>query len=153
MTDLRDLYQEVILDHQRSPRNFRVLPRADRCSKGHNPLCGDEITIYLTLEGDTVTDVTFQGDGCAICVSAASMMTQRVKGKSLDEIEALFHSFHKLMTGSDNGGDDGNDFGALGKLRVFSGVRQFPVRVKCATLPWHALYAAIGGDKETVSTE
>ncbi|OHB79310.1 MAG: SUF system NifU family Fe-S cluster assembly protein [Planctomycetes bacterium RBG_16_64_12] len=155
-TDLRDLYQQVILDHQRSPRNFRVIPQADRITKGHNPLCGDQVTIYLKLEAGKVADVSFQGVGCAISVSSASMMTERIKGKSVDEVRLLFRSFHKLLTGTDRrlvsaGGTDGLDL--LGKLEVFAGVREYPIRVKCATLPWHALHAAIEGSEATVSTE
>jgi len=149
-SDLRDLYQEVILDHQRHPRNFRVIPQPDRVTHGRNPLCGDELTIYLKLEGDVVRDVSFQGFGCAICMSSASLMTEHLKGKSMDEIETLFGSFHALLT---DGRNDAPDFESLGKLRVFEGVRQFPVRVKCATLPWHTLRAAVEGNGETVSTE
>ena len=161
-TDLRDLYQQVILDHQRSPRNLRVIPQADRITKGHNPLCGDQVTIYLKLEAGKVADVSFQGVGCAISVSSASMMTERIKGKSVDEVRLLFQSFPKLLTGSPRdvgpgrrlvsaGGTDGLDL--LGKLEVFAGVREYPIRVKCATLPWHALHAAIEGSEATVSTE
>lgn len=149
-TDLRELYQQVILDHQRSPRNFRVVPQANRNSHGDNPLCGDKVTIYLNLQGNVAADVSFQGAGCAICTSSASMMTEQVKGKSLDEIEALFHAFHEMLTASD---DRTDHLDSLGKLNVFSGVRQFPVRVKCATLPWHTLRAAIVESGRTVSTE
>jgi nitrogen fixation NifU-like protein len=148
--NLRDLYQEVILDHQRSPRNFRVLLNPDGTSTGHNPLCGDQVTVYVKLGGDKIADVSFQGTGCAICTASASMMTDQVKGKPLDQVETLFEAFHGLVTGQANGAD-GLD--SLGKLRVFSGVRQFPIRVKCATLPWHTLRAAIEGRGETVSTE
>jgi nitrogen fixation NifU-like protein len=147
---LRDLYQEVILDHQRNPRNFRAIPQPDRVTKGHNPLCGDELTIYLKLADDVVRDVSFQGVGCAICMSSASLMTEHLKGKSIDGIEAQLGSFHALLT---DGRDKVRDFESLGKLRVFEGVRQFPVRVKCATLPWHTLRAAVKGNGETVSTE
>ena len=149
-TDLRDLYQQVILDHQRSPRNFRAIDEASRQSHGENPLCGDKVTIYLDLEGDVAVDVSFQGVGCAICTSSASMMTEQVKGKSFDEIEALFHSFHEMLTA---GGERADYVDSLGKLGVFSGVREFPIRVKCATLPWHTLRAAIDNRGETVSTE
>jgi nitrogen fixation NifU-like protein len=148
--DLRDLYQEVILDHQRAPRNFRAPARADRTSHGSNPLCGDEVTVYLTLEGDRVADVSFQGAGCAICTASASMMTERIKSRSVDQVRALFDAFHELLTAD---GDDDGRSDALGKLAVFSGVRAFPIRVKCATLPWHTLQAALEGGRETVSTE
>jgi nitrogen fixation NifU-like protein len=150
ISDLRDLYQEVILDHQRNPRNFRAIPHADRVTEGHNPLCGDKLTIYLKLADGVVRDVSFQGVGCAISMSSASLMTEHLKGKSIDEIEALFGSFRALLTGGRN---EVPDFESLGKLRVFEGVRQFPVRVKCATLPWHTLRAGIEGNGETVSTE
>ena len=150
ISELRDLYQEVIVDHQRNPRNFRAIPKPDRVTKGHNPLCGDELTIYLKLADDVVRDVSFQGVGCAICMSSASLMTEHLKGKSVDEIEAQLGSFHALLT---DGRDKVQDFESLGKLRVFEGVRQFPVRIKCATLPWHTLRAAVEGNGETVSTE
>jgi nitrogen fixation NifU-like protein len=148
--DLRDLYQETILAHQRYPRNFRALPQPDRVTDGHNPLCGDKLTVYVKLAGDVLKDVSFEGAACAICMSSASLMTEHLKGKSTDEIEALFGSFHAMLT------DDGNelrDINLPAKLRVFEGVRQFPVRVKCATLPWHTLRAAIKGSGQTVSTE
>ena len=148
--DLRDLYQEVILDHQRNPRNFRVIPQADRATDGHNPLCGDKLTIYVKLADHVVRDVSFQGVGCAISMASASLMTEHLKGKSIDEIEDLFDSFHAMLTAEMNGVQD---FDSLGKLRVFEGVRQFPVRVKCATLPWHTLRAAVEGSGKTVSTE
>ena len=148
--DLRDLYQEVILDHGRSPRNFRVPPRADRTSRGSNPLCGDEVTVYVTLDGRRVSDVGFQGAGCAICTASASMMTERIKSLSLDEIGDLFEAFHELLTGNDG---EAAPSDALGKLAVFWGVREFPIRVKCATLPWHTLRAALEGGREAVSTE
>ena len=148
-TDLRDLYQQVILDHQRSPRNFGELPGAHRAAEGHNPLCGDQVTVYLKIEGDVVTDVHFQGVGCAICTASASMMTEHVKGKPLEEIEGTFHSFHALLTDAPEAGNGAS----LGKLEVFAGVREFPIRVKCATLPWHVLQAALAGSGELVSTE
>lgn len=147
--DLRDLYQEVILDHQRSPRNFCVLDQADSTADGANPLCGDKITVYLKIVDGVVTDVSFQGEGCAICTSSASMMTAHVKGKTVDEISVLFGSFHDLLTG---GPCDPSDLESLGKLKVFSGVKEFPIRVKCATLPWHTLRAAIDGG-HPVTTE
>ena len=148
-TDLRDLYQQVILDHQRSPRNFGEMPEAHRTAEGHNPLCGDQVTVFLKIEGDVVTDVHFQGVGCAICMASASMMTEHVKGKPLDEIEEAFCRFHALLT---EAGEAGNG-ASLGKLEVFAGVREFPIRVKCATLPWHVLQAALAGSGELVSTE
>jgi nitrogen fixation protein NifU and related proteins len=148
MADLRELYQEVILEHSKSPRNYRELPAASRKAEGYNPLCGDHFTLYLNLEGDAIRDITFQGSGCAISKASASMMTQSVKGKTAQEAEKLFESFHKLVTGHGNGNQ-----AELGKLAVFSGVSEFPVRVKCATLAWHALRAALEGKGETVSTE
>jgi nitrogen fixation protein NifU and related proteins len=149
MSDLRELYQEVILDHHKKPRNFRKLEGA-RHVEGYNPLCGDKVTIYVKLEGDVVRDVSFQGTGCAISTASASMMTESLKGKTRAEAEALFQSFHALVTGkapTEGGAPD------LGKLEVFSGVREFPVRVKCATLAWHTFHAALAGEDKTVSTE
>ena len=148
MPDLRDLYQEVILEHSKAPRNYRQLPDGHR-AEGFNPLCGDHFTVFLKLENDQITDVGFQGSGCAISKASASMMTQAVKGKSKDEAEKLFDTFHKLVT---EGGANGDQSG-LGKLAVFSGVSEFPVRVKCATLAWHTLKAALEGKQESVSTE
>ena len=149
MSDLRELYQEVILDHHKKPRNFRSLEGA-RHVEGYNPLCGDKVTIYVKLEGDVVRDVTFQGSGCAISTTSASMMTESLKGKTRAEAEALFQSFHALLTGKAPADDGGSK---LGKLEVFSGVREFPVRVKCATLAWHTFHAALEGANKTVSTE
>lgn len=149
-SDLRDLYQEVILDHSKRPRNFHAMPEADRSAEGYNPLCGDRETVYLDLEGDVLKDVSFQGTGCAISTASASMMTESVKGRTRSEAEALFARFHDLITGS-NGGKTGGP--ELGKLAVFSGVREYPVRVKCATLPWHTLKAALDGAGAPVSTE
>ena len=149
-SDLRELYQEVILDHSRKPRNFRVLPGATRSAEGYNPLCGDRETVYLALEGDVVKDVSFQGAGCAISTASASMMTETLKGKSRAEAEALFESFHDLITSAAGPRPGGPE---LGKLEVFSGVREYPVRIKCATLPWHTLKAALNGEPRTVSTE
>jgi nitrogen fixation NifU-like protein len=149
-TDLRDLYQEVILDHSNRPRNFKALPGANRSAEGYNPLCGDRETVYLTLEGDRVRDVAFQGVGCAISTASASMMTERVKGMTKKDAEALFERFRALITGAEPPGDGGPD---LEKLEVFSGVREYPVRIKCATLPWHTLKAALNGEAKTVSTE
>jgi nitrogen fixation protein NifU and related proteins len=149
MSDLRELYQEVILDHHKKPRNFRKLEGA-RHVEGYNPLCGDKVTVFVQLEGDVVRDVSFQGSGCAISTASASMMTESLKGKTRAEAEALFQSFHALLTGkvpADGGRPE------LGKLEVFSGVREFPVRVKCATLAWHTFHAALEGEDKTVSTE
>jgi len=149
-SDLRDLYQEMILDHSKRPRNFGELPGANRQAEGYNPLCGDRETVYLQLEGDLLKDVRFRGAGCAISTASASMMTERVKGKTRDETEAIFEKFHDLLTRETGTASEGP---ALGKLEVFSGVREYPVRIKCATLPWHTLKAALNGDAETVSTE
>ena len=150
MSDLSELYQEVILDHSKNPRNFRRLEVADRTAEGFNPLCGDHITVYLQLENDVVRDISFQGSGCAISKASASLMTASIKGKTRAEAETLFDKLHRLVTGDI---DTVLDNGELGKLAVFSGVREFPVRVKCATLPWHTFRAALEDKKETVSTE
>jgi nitrogen fixation NifU-like protein len=149
MSDLRELYQEVILDHHKKPRNFRKLEGA-RHVEGFNPLCGDKVTVYVQLEGNIVRDVSFQGSGCAISTASASMMTESLKGKTRAEAEALFQSFHDLLTGKIPPDAVARD---LGKLQVFSGVREFPVRVKCATLAWHTFHAALEGEDKTVSTE
>jgi nitrogen fixation protein NifU and related proteins len=148
MSDLRELYQDVILEHSKAPRNYGELPKANHKAEGFNPLCGDHFTLYVTVEGDSIRDIRFQGSGCAISKASASMMTQSVKGKTRQEAEQLFHRFHKLVTGQGNGNQ-----GELGKLAAFSGVSEFPVRVKCATLAWHTLQAALAGKQETVSTE
>ena len=151
MGELRELYQEVILDHSKRPRNFGELAGANRRAEGHNPLCGDRETVFIRLEDDLLKDVGFRGAGCAISTASASMMTEAVKGKSRAEAEALFERFHDLITGKDGRNETGAP--ELGKLTVFSGVREFPVRVKCATLPWHTLRAALAGAETTVSTE
>ena len=148
MSDLRELYQEVLLDHNRKPRNFRQLEGANRTAEGFNPLCGDQVTVYLLMEDGVIRDIAFQGLGCAISQAAASMMTVSVKGKTEKEAEALFERFHSMLTG----GADGVA-AQLGKLAVFAGVCEFPIRIKCATLPWHTLHAALTGTPETVSTE
>jgi len=148
MSELRELYQEQILEHSKAPRNFRELATANHKAEGYNPLCGDHFTIYLDLEGDTIHDVTFQGSGCAISKASASMMTQSVKGKSKEEAAKLFENFHNLVTGHAEG-----DRESLGKLAVFAGVSEFPVRVKCATLAWHTLQAALEGKQDSVTTE
>ena len=152
MSELRDLYQQVILEHNKKPRNFRVLAGANRTAEGYNPLCGDEITLYLSVEDGVIKDAAFQGKGCAISKASASMMTDGVIGKPVDEAEALFHRVHAMLTG--DVGASGNTSGdGLGKLAVFGGVREFPSRIKCATLPWHTLRAALSGAREPVSTE
>ena len=149
MADLRDLYQEVILDHTRRPRNFGPLADANRCAEGSNPLCGDRVTLYLKLVDSVIEDVRFEGNGCAISTASASLMTEALKGKTLDEVQALFGAVHALLTV----GDDAHPAVPLGKLEVLSGVREFPVRVKCATLPWQTLQAALRDEARPVSTE
>lgn len=148
MTD--ELYQQVIIDHYRSPNNFRLLEGADRKAEGFNPLCGDRYTIYLQMENSAIRDIGFQGSGCAISKASASMMTASVKGKGMDEIKNIMEKFRRMITGKPG---DKFDEAALGKLAVFSGVCEYPVRVKCATLPWHTLRAALEQKEETVSTE
>ncbi len=150
MSDVGQLYQEVILDHYKRPRNFRKLDGASRNAEGYNPLCGDKVTVYAKLEDGVVRDISFQGSGCAISTASASMMTTSLKGKTMVEAEALFESFHHLVTGHP---DTAPDRVELGKLVVFSGISEFPVRVKCATLPRHTLHAALEGKGKTVSTE
>jgi nitrogen fixation NifU-like protein len=146
-SELRELYQEVILDHSKRPRNFRELPEASHRAEGFNPLCGDRATVYLRLEGDVVQDVAFKGAGCSISTASASMMTEALKGKSRAEAEALFQRFHQLLT-SDPAKAGQDAAPELGKLAAFSGVCEFPVRVKCASLPWHTFRAALRGDAE-----
>jgi len=150
MSSLGSLYQEVVLDHSRKPRNFRALEGANRKADGYNPLCGDKVTIYLRLEDGRVADISFQGSGCAISTASASILTETLKGKTEAEVEALFEKFHDLVTGETRDDPDAPD---LGKLEVFSGVSEFPARVKCATLSWHTLRAALKGEAEKVSTE
>jgi nitrogen fixation NifU-like protein len=150
MSDLRELYQELIIDHSKRPRNFRVLEGANRKSDGYNPLCGDKVTVFLELEGDRVKDIGFQGAGCAISTASASVMTESIKGKTLPQAEALFEVFHDLLTGKPLAAGTAPE---LGKLAAFSGVSEFPVRVKCATLAWHTLHAAIQGQGDPVTTE
>ncbi len=147
--DLRDLYQEVILDHNKKPRNFGKLENANRKAEGHNPLCGDRLTVYMDLEGDRIKDIRFEGSGCAISKASASMMTSEVKGKTVEEAEKTFRKFHRMVTQEGDG-----DIEELGKLAAFSGVREFPVRVKCASLPWHTMEAALHSEKPAeISTE
>ena len=149
MSELSELYQQVILDHNKKPRNFRKLEAANHQADGYNPLCGDQLTIYLNVEDDLVTDVGFEGSGCAISKASASMMTQAVKGKSKEHAEALFKEFHSMVTGElDEEAEENN----LGNLKIFAGVREFPVRVKCATLPWHTMHAALN-QQDQASTE
>ena len=149
MTDLRELYQQVILDHNKNPRNFREISNASSRVEGYNPLCGDHYTVFLQVDGDTIKDVSFLGNGCAISKASASVMSSTVKGKSKEDATRLFETFHKLVTG-DTSGLDAAD---LGRLNAFSGVSEFPARVKCATLAWHTLRTALDGDKDTVTTE
>ena len=149
MSELSDLYQEVILDHNKNPRNFREIADADRTADGNNPLCGDALRVYVDLEDDKVKDVAFKGSGCAISKASASMMTQVVKGKTRAEAEVLFDEFHRMVTGDLDTETQENH---LGKLKIFAGVLEFPARVKCASLSWHTLHAALN-EEETVSTE
>jgi nitrogen fixation NifU-like protein len=150
MSDLRELYQQVILEHSRNPRNYREIEGASRRAEGYNPLCGDQLTVYLLLDGGRVVDVAFTGSGCAISRASASLMTGAVKGKTRDEVEQLFQRFRAMVTSAH---DAAVDEEALGKLAVLAGVREFPVRVKCATLAWHTLRSALAGEGGTVTTE
>ncbi len=162
MSDLRALYQEVILGHSKRPRNFRAIEGALHAN-GYNPLCGDKVTIYVKLDGNRISDVSFQGSGCAISTASASLLTESLKGKTREEAEALFEEFHDLVTGkrpaqSGNNGDHRPadhqaDRPPLGKLEVFAGVSEFPMRVKCATLAWHTLKSALSGADEVATTE
>lgn len=150
MTELSELYQQVILDHNDRPQNFRELAGANRTAEGFNPLCGDRVTVYLQMDDEVITEIGFLGSGCAISKSSASMMTASVKGKTKAEAEVIFKRFHGLVTGAPDAPVNPE---ALGKLAVFSGVREFPIRVKCAILAWYALHAALDENRETVSTE
>ena len=149
MSDLRELYQEVILDHSRRPRNLGVLPAANRTAEGYNPLCGDRLSVYLKMDGDVISEIRFQGSGCAISKASASLMTDGVRGKTIAEVRRLFTQFHKMVAGE----ADPPPIDALGKLKVFAGVREYPTRVKCATLAWHTLRAAVEASDTLVSTE
>jgi len=149
MADLRELYQDTILDHSKKPRNFREIPGATAKAVGHNPLCGDRVTVYLRLDAGNIADIAFIGQGCAISKASASLMTDAVKGKSKAEATRLFERFRKMVTGRPGDPIDAS----LGKLAVLSGVCEFPVRVKCASLPWHTLEAALEAKQETVSLE
>jgi nitrogen fixation protein NifU and related proteins len=148
MSELTDLYQEVILDHNRRPRNFRAMEGASRTQEGYNPLCGDRLTLYVKLDGDRIGDVSFQGTGCAISKASASLMTDAVKGKTVEEARAMFDRFHEMVTSSPE-----SAVPEIGKLAVLAGVREFPTRVKCASLAWHTLKAAVAGGEGPVSTE
>jgi nitrogen fixation protein NifU and related proteins len=148
--DLRELYQEVILDHNKRPRNFKVPDPNNRRAEGYNPLCGDKITIYLYVEGDVIKDLGFQGTGCAISKASASLMTDALKGKTLEQANALFDQFHGLVTAPASANVEAD---SLGKLAVLSGVREYPMRVKCASLAWHTLKAAMQAEHDVVSTE
>jgi nitrogen fixation protein NifU and related proteins len=151
MSELRELYQQVILDHNRKPRNFRVLEGANRTAEGYNPLCGDQMKLYLNVEDGVIKDAAFQGKGCAISKASASLMTAGVIGKRVDDADALFQRVHAMLTSDSSHGDSTGD--GIGKLAVFSGVREFPSRIKCAVLPWHTLRAALSGAAAPVSTE
>lgn len=150
MNELRALYQEVILDHNKSPRNFRVMDDATSVVEAYNPLCGDHYTIYMKMEGDVVKEVSFQGSGCAISKASASMMSTVMKGKTKDEAEQLFNQFHRLVIGEVRVNDNTD---SLGKLIAFGGVSEFPARVKCAILAWHTLHSVLEGKTEQISTE
>mgnify|MGYP001820519059 CR=1 FL=1 len=148
MSDLKDLYQEVILDHNRNPRNCYVMDEASCTADGHNPLCGDTVKVYLRIEAGIIEEISFQGQGCAICTASTSLMTESVRGRSVKEAQGLFDEFHQMLTGV--AAEQGLD---LGKLQVFEGVREYPVRVKCATLAWHTLNAAMEEKDKKVTTE
>ena len=148
MFDIKDLYQEIIVDHNRNPRNFGVIADADITMEGFNPLCGDKLKLYIKIDGQNISDIAFDGTGCAISVASASLMTDAMKGKSIDEAETLFNNFHSLIT-TENGIDSDH----LGKLAVLAGVKDFPARVKCASLCWHTLHSSLIGDDKPVTTE
>lgn len=155
MMDLRELYQDIILDHGRHPRNFRAIENPTHVANGHNPLCGDRVTVYLTLDGNSINDVSFQGRGCAISTAAASLMTEVLKGKTVDDARSLFAQFHARVTGGESTDLPEPLADEMDRLEPLTGVKAFPARVKCATLSWHALEAALkGGDRvATVKTE
>lgn len=148
MSDLRDLYQEVIFDHYRKPRNCHALACANHKAEGHNPLCGDQVTVYLKIENDVIEDLSFSGSGCAISTASASLMTEALKGKKVAEVEHLFQEFHHMVTSPEDTPHED-----IGKLEVLAGVREFPARVKCATLAWHTLHAALKDQLKAISTE
>ncbi len=147
--DLKDLYQDIIVDHNRSPRNFRRIDHATRMAQGYNPLCGDKLVIYMTMNGDVIEDVSFQGEGCAISTASASLMTEVLRGKTEAEAEALFDNMHRLLTEDEHG----VEIDEMGKLAALEGVRAYPTRVKCATLCWHTLQAALEEHEQPVTTE
>lgn len=147
--DMKDLYQDVIVDHNRSPRNFGAMEDADRSLEGFNPLCGDRLTLYLKLDGDQISDIRFDGSGCAISVASASLMTEALKGKPLDEAEKVFNDFHTLLTAE----QPDLDIERFGKLAALAGVRDYPSRIKCASLCWHTLHSLLEGDHTPISTE
>ena len=152
MSELDELYQEVILDHNRSPRNYRAMANANRKAQGYNPLCGDHVTVYLDLEEGVIKDISFEGSGCAISKASASMMTAELKGKTEAEAKELFENVHKMLKGEPN--DNGQPGGrGVGKLAILSGVSKFPARVKCASLAWHTVNSALKGGEEVTSTE
>lgn len=150
MFDLQELYQEVVLDHNRRPRNFKRPDNVNRTAEGFNPLCGDQVNVYLNVEDDVITDIGFEGEGCAISKASTSMMTESVKGRTTAEAEEIFSAFRAMVTGK---ADGASDVELLGDLEVFQGVSQYPARIKCATLSWHALQAALDSSGETVATE
>ena len=150
MSDLRELYRDIVMDHNRRPRNFRKMEEPTCSLEGYNPLCGDKVTVYLQLQDDRIADIAFQGSGCAISRASASMMTEAVKGKSSTEAEEIFDAVRQMFT---RGQDSGLDDDKLGDLVILSGVSEFPTRIKCATLAWHALHTALQGQQQTVSTE
>ena len=150
MTELRELYQQIILDHNKTPRNFGKLDTANRAQEGYNPLCGDHLHIYLHIEADAISDISFEGSGCAISKASASLMTAALKGKPVAEAVEMFDKFHEMVTAELNAPVDDQ---SLGKMAVFAGVREFPMRVKCATLAWHTMKAAVDEDQAPVSTE
>ena len=150
MDELRDLYQQVILDHNKNPRNYHKLDNANRIAEGNNPLCGDQFTIYLFIEDNVIKDISFEGSGCAISKASASIMSSTLKGKSKQDAENLFDQFHKIVTGENK---DAESIKEMGKLAAFAGVAEFPVRVKCAILPWHTMKSALNDESKVVSTE
>jgi len=150
MSAIRELYQQVILDHNKSPRNYHAMPDATRAVDGYNPLCGDHYKVYVKIDHGIVTDISFEGSGCAISKASASVMSSMVKGKTVAEADALFAEFHRLVTGTSAGDDD---IQRLGKLAAFAGVSEYPARVKCASLAWHTLHSALSSDQSSVSTE
>lgn len=148
MSDLRDLYQQVIMDHKKNPRNFREITDANHMAHGNNPLCGDALVVYVKLNGDVIEDVSFQGSGCAISVASASLMTETLKGKTLEQAQTLYDNVHRALTGEEEGGE------LAGKLEVLGGVKEFPARVKCATLSWHTVHAAVDNEHDiSITTE